>query len=119
MIAKSFRVPMIIATLALLTAPITAAAEEIWAMTTSEGTCRISFHEDPVADGVFATLQHDDACPETLKAVSGYSMSNGDNTIMLYTTYSGLEMVGRADKEEPGLYVGMIGDSDLRISQLD
>ncbi|MCJ7994938.1 hypothetical protein J5N58_13785 [Rhizobium cremeum] len=117
MIAKTFRLPIMIATLVLLAAP--AAAEEIWAMTTSEGTCRISFHEDPVADGVFATLQHDDVCPETLKAVSGYSMSNGDNTIMLYTTYSGLEMVGRADKEEPGLYVGMIGESNLRISQLD
>jgi hypothetical protein len=93
------------------------AAEEVWALKTPEGTCHMSFQEDPVAEGVWATLRHDDeTCPKALQAVTGWSMNNGDGSLILYSTLSGLEMVGRADKEEDGLYVGMIGDSELTVT---
>ncbi|MBO3758429.1 hypothetical protein [Ciceribacter sp. L1K22] len=107
----------VVAGVALLLSVEAGAAEDIWSMTTPEGTCRISFQDDPVADGIQSILQHDYACPEMLRNVSGYSMNNGDGTIILYTTFTGLEMVGRADKEKDGLYVGMIGDgTELTIS---
>lgn len=117
MIAKTFLTPAVTAAIALSALP--ASAAEIWTMATPEGTCHISFLQDPVADGVRALLQHDDTCPEALKAVSGYSMSNGDSTIMLYSIQSDVDMIGRADKEEQDLYIGMVGESDLRISRVD
>ncbi|ATN32967.1 hypothetical protein ACO34A_04015 [Rhizobium sp. ACO-34A] len=117
MTAKTFLASVLTAVIAFSALPV--AAGEIWTMTTPEGTCQISFLQEPVADGVRALLQHDDTCPEALKAVSGYSMSNGDNTIMLYSIQSDLDMIGRADKEEQGLYIGMVGESGLRISKVD
>ncbi len=117
MTAKTFLASVVVGVIAL--SAMSTAAGEIWAMTTPEGTCQISFLQEPVADGVRALLQHAGTCPEALNAVSGYSMSNGDNTIMLYSTQPNLDMIGRADKDEQGLYIGMVGESDLRISQVD
>lgn len=88
------------------------AASDLWSVTSPKGSCRISFGQDPVAEGIFAVTQHDFACPENLKAISGYSMNNGDGTIMFYSTASGLEQVARADKEQPGIYVGMTLDGE-------
>lgn len=101
-----------------LSAPV--AASDLWSVTSPKGSCHISFDQDPVAEGIFAVTQHDSACPENLKAISGYSMNNGDGTIILYSTASGLEQVARADKEQPGIYVGMTLDGEsLQIVHSD
>lgn len=93
-----------------MAAPV--AASDLWSVTSSKGSCHISFDQDPVAEGIFAVTQHDFACPENLKTISGYSMNNGDGTIIFYSTASGLEQIARADKEEPGVYVGMTLDGE-------
>ncbi|GEO83489.1 MULTISPECIES: SH3 domain-containing protein [Alphaproteobacteria] len=96
----------------LATMPALAAEPEVWTMTTPQGVCRLSFEDDPVADGVRATLFHDEACFQRANPVTGYSMNNGDHTVILYATNGGLAMVGRADMEEPGHYVGVIDDGE-------
>ena len=106
------RLGLLAAASLMLVVPAHAQESEVWKMTSSQGTCRLSFEEDPVAEGVLSTLFHDDGCFKFKNPVTGYSMNNGENTIILYSTHDGLKVVGRADMEEPGHYVGVIDDTD-------
>lgn len=106
------RLGLLAAATLMAAVPAHAQDSEIWKLTSSQGTCRLSFEEDPVAEGVLSTLFHDDGCFKFKNPVTGYSMNNGENTIILYSTHDGLKVVGRADMEEPGHYVGVIDDTD-------
>jgi hypothetical protein len=112
MLKIDVRKGLLVAAALLVALPAHSAEPEIWTMTTPQGSCRLSFEEDPVAEGVLSTLFHDGSCFDFTNPVTGYSMNNGDHTIILYSTKDGLTMVGRADLEEPGHYVGVIGDGE-------
>lgn len=112
MLKIDVRKGLLVAATLLVALPVHSAEPEIWTMTTLQGSCRLSFEEDPVAEGVLSTLFHDGSCFDFANPVTGYSMNNGNHTIILYSTKDGLTMVGRADMEEPGHYVGVIGDGE-------
>ncbi|MBU3963997.1 MAG: SH3 domain-containing protein [Alphaproteobacteria bacterium] len=112
MLKIDVRKGLLVAAALLAALPAHSAEPEIWTMTTRQGSCRLSFEEDPVAEGVLSTLFHDGSCFDFTNPVTGYSMNNGDHTIILYSTKDGLTMVGRADMEEPGHYLGVIGDGE-------
>lgn len=103
---------LLVAATLLFALPVRSAEQVIWTMTTPQGSCRLSFEADPVAEGVLSTLFHDGSCFDRANPVTGYSMNNGDHTIILYGTNGGLTMIGRADMEEPGHYVGVIDDGE-------
>lgn len=86
-----------------------AIAQDIWSLNITGASCRVSFTSDPVLPGISATMRHDH-CPYAFEYLSGYSMNNGDGTVVFYSTAPETAQIGRVDKERDGYYVGMTSD---------
>lgn len=83
---------------------------DVWGLQAYSDVCQISFDGTrSVAPGIGAVVQHSQGCRGG--GVGGFSMNNGDNTILLYSLDGG-QLIGRLDREADGSYVGIIDDGE-------
>ncbi len=107
---RPLRAASILATLAAGTLPA-AAADLVWEMKAGNATCRVSFVQGKIAEGI-ARLQVYQPCTGPFAKLVGWSSAKGGAQINLYAIgANGPDLAGRADKERRSLYFGMIGDS--------
>ncbi|ESR26701.1 hypothetical protein N177_0485 [Lutibaculum baratangense AMV1] len=107
-----------LATFALAASALSAASsvqaqgQERWELNAGHEVCVVGLGAEPVLPGI-SRVNVVGACGGALRNLAGYSVERDGHTIMFYAISGGTPtQVARVDLEQPGVYVGMIGDGD-------
>lgn len=105
----------VLALLALLPAqPVLAAGT--WSLVAETGACDVAFLPETVDDGIFFVDRGEADCGPDIGRVTGYALNEEGAVIVLYSTLSGVELMGNLARREDGVFTGTLrGGGALRL----
>lgn len=105
-----------LALLALLPAQMATAATGVWSLIAESGGCDVSFLPEAVDDGIFFVDRGEAECGPDIGRVTGYALNDEGAVIVLYSTLSGVDLVGNLSRREDGVFAGTLrGGGALRL----
>lgn len=110
-------VPRAIACLALVLAPLPAAAETgRWSLIAESGGCEVAFLPEVVDDGIFFVDRGGADCGPDLGRITGYALNEDGAVVVLYSTLDGVDLMGQVARADDGVFTGTLrGGGALRL----
>lgn len=86
--------------------PLSAIAQDgRWTLAAEDGTCEIAFVDEQVDDGILA-IDRFGTCGPSIDQITGYSLNNDGASILFYSTFSGVELLGQVQRDDTGAFKG-------------